>query len=80
MTFKELGEHISTIRKQKNISQETISQHLGISRATLSSLENGRGIDIGIKKTMKIVEYLGYELELRVKSPFPTFEELRDEK
>ncbi len=79
MEFADFGKEISSIRKNKKISQETMSKDLHISRATISSLENGRGVDIGIKKVLYILEYLGYDIELKEKSPFPTFEELRDE-
>ena len=78
MDFKEFGESLSILRKQKKISQEQMAKDLGISRATISSFENGRGVDIGLKKVLQIVDYLGYELSFKEKSPFPTFEELRD--
>nr|WP_264754807.1 helix-turn-helix transcriptional regulator [Marinobacter sp. LV10R510-11A] len=61
------------------MSQQKMAEHLGISRATINALENGRSGDIGIKKVMKVLDYLGKELAIRDKSPFPTFEELRDE-
>jgi transcriptional regulator with XRE-family HTH domain len=57
-----------------------MADHLGISRATINALENGRSGDIGIRKVMKILDYLGKELTVRDKSPFPTLEELRDER
>lgn len=57
-----------------------MAEHLGISRATINALENGRSGDIGIKKVMKVLDYLGKELVIREKSPFPTLEELRDER
>ena len=69
MDFKEFGQ---------NISQETLSKDIGISRATLSSFENGKGVDIGFKKFLQIVDYLGFTLSMKESSPFPTFEELRD--
>ena len=33
---------IEEIRKQKGIRQEDFAKHLGVSRQTISSLENGR--------------------------------------
>ncbi|MGO1693045.1 MAG: helix-turn-helix domain-containing protein [Marinobacter sp.] len=57
-----------------------MAEHLGISRATINALENGRSGDIGIKKVMKVLDYLGKELVIRDKSPFPTLEQLRDER
>ena len=80
MDFKEFGKIIAKLRKEQNISQSILCNDIAISRATLSSLENGRGVDIGFKKILDIVDYLGYEINLKTKSPFPTFEELRDVK
>lgn len=78
MDLKEFGAHMVQLRKSKKVSQEQLSLDLGISRATISSLENGTSSDVGIKKILQILDYLGYELTSKEKSPFPTFEELRD--
>ena len=78
MDLKEFGAHIAQLRKSKKVSQQQLSQDLNISRATISSLENGTSSDVGIKKILQILDYLGYELTSKEKSPFPTFEELRD--
>ena len=80
MDLKELGQKIKNYRKDKKLSQTILCEELKISRATLSSLENGRGVDIGIKKVMQILDYLGYQIFLKEKSSFPTLEELRDER
>lgn len=78
MDFKEFGEHLSFLRKQNRISQEQMAKDLRISRATISSFENGKASDIGFKKVLQIVDYLDFELSVKEKSAFPTFEELRD--
>lgn len=78
MNFKEFGQKISKLRKEQKISQELLANDIGISRATISSFENGRGVDIGFKKVLQIVDYLGYKVEIKENSLFPTFEELRD--
>lgn len=78
MDFLELGQAVKSLRQAKKIPQQLMAQHLDMSRATLSAFENGRAGDIGIKKVLLIVDYLGYQISLREKSPFPTFEELRD--
>ena len=80
MDLKELGKEIQKLRKEKKLSQTELCEDLNISRATLSSLENGNGIDIGIRKVIWILDYLGYEISLKEKSKFPTLEELRDER
>lgn len=80
MDFQTLGHDISRFRQQQGVSQQQMADHLGISRATINALENSRSGDIGIRKVMKILDYLGKELTVRDKSPFPTLEELRDER
>lgn len=79
MDFCELGEQIASLRRQQQFSQQTVASHVGISRSTLSALEKGRAGDVGVRKVLKIVDYLGYEINLKEKSAFPTLEELSNE-
>ena len=76
MDFYELGKELATLRKSKNISQQAIWKDLNISRATISNFESGTSSDIGLKKVLQIIDYLGYEINLKEKSPFPVFEEV----
>jgi transcriptional regulator with XRE-family HTH domain len=76
MDFYELGKELATLRKSKNISQQAISKDLNISRATISNFESGTNSDIGLKKVLQIIDYLGYEINLKEKSPFPVFEDV----
>ena len=76
MDFYELGKELATLRKSKNISQQAISKNLNISRATISNFESGTSSDIGLKKVLQIIDYLGYEINLKEKSPFPIFEDV----
>jgi transcriptional regulator with XRE-family HTH domain len=76
MDFYELGKELATLRKSKNISQQAISKNLNISRATISNFESGTSSDIGLKKVLQIIDYLGYEINLKEKSPFPVFEDV----
>lgn len=78
MNYLEIGQAIKTLRRARRIPQQRMAEHLDISRATLSAFENGRPGDIGIKKVLLMLDYLGHELRIAEKSPFPTFEELRD--
>lgn len=80
MEFDKLGLEVAKTRREQKISQQQLANDLGISRATISSFENGRGVDIGIKKVLAIVDYIGLEVTLRDKSPFPTLEELMNER
>jgi transcriptional regulator with XRE-family HTH domain len=76
MDFYELGKKLAILRKSKNISQQTISKDLNISRATISNFESGRSSDIGLKKVLQIIDYLGYEINLKEKSFLPVFEDV----
>lgn len=78
MDFYSIAEQVRTLRKQQGISQVQMAEDLQISRATLSAFEAGRSGDLGLKKVIAMLDYLGFELRLREKSPFPTFEELLD--
>ena len=76
MEFNELGKQIAHLRKSKKLSQQQLSDDLKISRATISSFENGSSVDIGLKKVLQIVDYLGYDINLKEKSEFPVFEDI----
>ena len=76
MDFYELGKELALLRKNKNISQQTISKDLNISRATISNFESGASSDMGLKKVLQIVDYLGYKINIKEKSLFPVFEDI----
>lgn len=80
MDFKELGKKMATLRKMKKISQSELSENLHISRATISNFENGKSIDIGLKKVLQIIDYLGYEFAIKEKTDFPVFEDILNER
>jgi transcriptional regulator with XRE-family HTH domain len=76
----ELGEEIRKERKRRGVSQGKIAQALGMSRATISQIESGTVQDIGVRKLIRILEYLNLELRVRPLGAPPTLEELRGEK
>ncbi|NPA72721.1 MAG: helix-turn-helix transcriptional regulator [Gammaproteobacteria bacterium] len=78
MDFKELGRQVAELRGLKKISQQRLADAIGVSRVTINALETGRAGDVGVRKVLKVLEYLGYEIHIKEKSRFPTFEELRD--
>ena len=53
---------IEEIRKQRNIKQEDFAKHMGVSRQTISSLENGR-YNPSIILAYKIAKYFGMTIE-----------------
>lgn len=64
MTLKEIGKLIQLTRKQQQLTQTQLSARLGISRATLSAIENGTINEIGIRKILALCNALGLELSL----------------
>ncbi len=67
MTTQEyLGQKIAQRRRELKISQETVLDYADISIATLSNLEQGKGNQT-IKTLTKVLDYLGLELDVKVK-------------
>jgi transcriptional regulator with XRE-family HTH domain len=76
MDDSSLAKALALLRKNKKISQQTMAKDLNISRATISNFENGTGADIGLKKVLRMMDYLGYEFAMKEKSSFPAVEEI----
>jgi len=72
MILSELGKTIKDLRKQKRLSQESLARQAGISRATLSKLENGYIANISIVTINQILSLLGYEIDIKPTNPFTT--------
>jgi len=78
MNLLDLGEKIKKLRKERKISQERLAKLAGISRATLSKLENGYIANISIVTLNEILLQLGYELEIKPVNPFAVLNEGAD--
>lgn len=78
--MKQLGEKIREQRKRYKISQAELARKTGISRTSLSQIESGTITDIGIRKVIRILDYLGFELTVRPAGAPPTLDELREER
>lgn len=76
----EIGENIRKERKLRKLSQEKMARALGMSRATISQIESGTVQEIGVRKLMRILDYLGLELRVRPSGAPPTLDELREQK
>ena len=70
MNLSDLGKRIRELRKEKGLSQELLSKEIGISRATLSKLENGYLANISISLLDNTLSILGYELDIKPHNPF----------
>jgi transcriptional regulator with XRE-family HTH domain len=74
-----IGQELRNERKRRTISQEKMAKDLGMSRSTISQIESGTVQDIGVRKLIRMLEYLGLELRVRPAGMPPTLDELRDE-
>ena len=77
--FFTIGENIRQGRKKNKLSQAELARILGMSRTTIGQIENGTVREIGVRKLIRILEYLGLELRVRPLGTPPTLEELREE-
>ncbi len=73
----EIGEKIKEERKRQHVTQAKLAQDLGISRSTISQIESGTVQEIGVRKLIRILDYLGLELRVRPAGSPPTLDELR---
>lgn len=79
MKLDELGKEIKFLRKEKNWSQDDLEKHSGITKRTISKIENGFIDEVGIKKVEIILDLLDVEFSLRPKGRPKTIEELQNE-
>ena len=80
MNLFELGQEIKKMRQEKKWSQDTLEKYSGITKRTISKIENGFVDEVGIKKVNTILDLLDMELSLRPKGRPRTLEELQDER
>ena len=80
MKLDELGKEIKFLRKEKNWSQDDLEKYSGITKRTISKIENGFIDEVGIKKVEIILDLLDVEFSLRPKGRPKTLEELQNEK
>ena len=75
----EVGRQIQRTRKSRKITQAEVGKALGMSRTTVGQIERGTVQDIGVRKLIRLLEYLGLEIRVRPAGRPPTLEELREE-
>lgn len=75
----EIGKQIQLARKKRGVTQSEIAAALGMSRTTIGQIENGTVREIGIRKLVRVLEYLELELRTRPSGIPPTLDELREE-
>ncbi len=77
--FFAIGEQIRKARKSRKITQAELAKALGMSRTTIGQIENGTIQEIGVRKLIRVLEFVGLELRVRPAGSPPTLEELREE-
>lgn len=75
----ELGLLIRKLRKAAGLSQAQLAERHGMSRATVSGIENNTIGEIGIRKVAAMLEGLGYELTATPRRRRRTLDELKSE-
>ena len=70
MILSEIGSKVKGFRKEKKISQEALAKTVGISRNTLSKLENGYIANISIVTLNRVLNILGYQIDIKPNNPF----------
>jgi HTH-type transcriptional regulator/antitoxin HipB len=78
-TLTAIGAAIATARRVAKQSQAELACSLGMSRATISGIENGTVQEIGVRKLIALCASIGLELTVRPKGRRPTLQELRAE-
>ena len=62
------------------MTQSELARAVGVSRATVDALENGRVGEVGYSKIAKMLSVLGMEFRIQeTRSRRPTLDELRSE-
>jgi transcriptional regulator with XRE-family HTH domain len=74
-----IGNQIRQARKNRNITQADLAKALGMSRTTIGQIENGTVSELGVRKLIRVLEFLDLELRVRQAGSPPTLEELREE-
>jgi transcriptional regulator with XRE-family HTH domain len=77
MDLIELGREVAQVRKRKALSQTDLARAAGVSRQTISALERGVVSDLGVRKLMRVLEVLGFELAVRPAGHPVTLDDLK---
>ena len=70
LNLLEIGKQIKILRKERAYTQEEFAKLIGISRATLSKLENGIFSKVSALVLENALSTLGYGLSIEPKNPF----------
>jgi HTH-type transcriptional regulator / antitoxin HipB len=79
MDLQEIGVVLREARKASGQSQQELARPLGMSRATISAIENGTVGEIGVRKLMGLCAALGLSMNVAAAVSRPTLFQLREE-
>lgn len=74
-----MGLILREARRASGQSQQEVAKPLGMSRATISAIENGTVGEIGVRKLMALCASLGLSMHVTVPEQRPTLFALRAE-
>ncbi len=77
MHFKTVGVTIRAARRAAGRTQGELAESLGMSRATISAIENGTIQEIGVRKFAALCAALGLDVHVGPQRQRPTLQELR---
>jgi transcriptional regulator with XRE-family HTH domain len=80
MMLQDIGSAIGAARKRQRRTQGELAAELGMSRATISAIENGTVGEIGIRKVIALCDALGLTLAVVASEQRPTLQQLREER
>lgn len=75
--MKALGNTIKQARKEKGWTQQALGEALGMSRSTISALENDTFNELGVRKVERLLNRLGYTLTPTKLEQRPTLNQLK---
>ena len=78
MKFYEIGPSIRQRRKLRGFTQAELAGKAGISRVTLSKLENGKLAGTSLRAVLTILDQLNLEFTMVEPGALPTLEELAE--
>lgn len=79
MDMDEIGAAIRIARTQRKLTQAQLGKTLGMSRATVSGIETGKVLEVGVRKLMALCAEVGLEVSVGQRQRYPTLQELRKE-
>jgi transcriptional regulator with XRE-family HTH domain len=80
MQLNDIGPLLKEARQKAQLSQAQLAQRLGMSRATISSIETGRCEEIGFAKLSALLDLVGLNITVASRITRPTLDELRAER